>query len=304
MQILLGTLNFDYPYTSGSGTYESYLDIVRTYANHQKVQGEPVHIDTAYYYGNTKTEGTLGRILKELDVNALICTKANPWHLNDFTSGQYGGLSPASLEHQITTSLRNLSVSSVDTFLLHAFDYDTDLSLTLDACDSLFRREKFDHFGVSNFNPDQVRQVHEICDQDLTLTLDTYQGMYNLACRKVEPVIDLMHDIGGRFIAYNPLAGGLLTGKYRQPQEKSRFTDNQIYKNIFWKQPILDFIHNLEDPLKESLFWLKSRKIEGIVLGASNSSQLIQNLTLLMPRDLGVSKDYPDLSAYSPECWY
>lgn len=317
----LGTLNFDYPYTSGEGTYESFRDIVLTYA---KKTGEAAVIDTAYYYGNGKTELTIGRILEETNLQGRvkITGKANPWFNNDFQSGRLGALAPQPLTKQVKTSLKHLGIDAFDTFLLHAYDYETDIQETLETCDRLYRKECFNRFGVSNFSLSQVKKVVEVCETShLNIALSTYQGMYNVMCRKIEDVIDYIHDLpSGSFVAYNPLAGGLLTGKYNGTlASSSRFKDNKIYQNIFWKPSLLQYCQALRDPLQDSFIWLlKHSKLDllatdAIVIGASSVNQLEENLASLSSsgtRHLEASyidelnARYSSIHADTPNYWY
>ena len=92
------------------------------------------------------------------------------------------------------------------------------------------------------------------------------------------------------FWAYNPLAGGLLTGKYNSSNysDNNRFTNNKIYQNIFWKEPILtnlDTFFKQGNCLKKSLYWLqnlsKLRPNDKIILGASTIEQLEKNMEIL-----------------------
>lgn len=282
MRIALGTLNFNYPHSSGVQTDENFRAIVDAYVQEVRTYGQPHPIiDTAYYYGDTETEKTLSRILPDKSVFQFF-GKANPWYLNNFQSGRLGQLGRHALIGQFETSRVNLNVQRFDTYFLHAYDYETPLQETLQTCDDLYRKEAFDRFGVSNFSLQQVRDVMNECEH-LTLRLTAYQGMYNIVCRKVSPVIDLIHDVpGGSFWAYNPLAGGLLTGKYNRDAtpDNSRFKGNAIYQSIFWKAPLLDFVSKMENPLQESLAWFGSidskldRNRDGVILGASNPDQV------------------------------
>ena len=76
-----------------------------------------------------------------------------------------------------------------------------------------------------------------------------YQGMYNLLCRKVEEVFPILNKKDINFWGYNPLAGGLLTGKYINQNldnsESSRFKNNKIYQNIFYKPEIIDSVEKI-----------------------------------------------------------
>jgi aflatoxin B1 aldehyde reductase len=251
--------------------------------------GKNAILDTAYYYGNTTTEKILGEILPDLSLLPKIATKVNPWFNNDFTNGQFGQLSRIPLEKQFTTSLHNLGLDSVEYLFLHCYDYETELKETLDVCDELWRKEKFNHFGISNFSFEQVKNMHSICETEGYNLPEVYQGMYNLISRKVEDIFPLLTDYSIEFWAYNPLAGGLLTGKYNSTQlidnDNSRFANNKIYQNIFWKEPILtnlDPFFKQKNCLNKSLYWLQHLSKLGlndkIIIGASTVEQLEKNM--------------------------
>jgi aflatoxin B1 aldehyde reductase len=238
MNFVLGTMNIDYPYSSNiEKTYQSYKEIVDKYIYASE---QPI-LDTAYYYGNTKTEEILGDILQDINTNKkiTIATKANPWFENDFTNGVLGQLSTNNLERQLTTSLTNLKKEKVDVFYLHSPDHETPIRETLTACDSLWRRDKFDFLGISNYSVKQLREIIDLCEKEALVSPKYYQGMYNLISRKIEEIFPVLDDYGIEFWAYNPLAGGLLTGKYSNEMTSSRFKDNRIYQNIFWKHEIV-----------------------------------------------------------------
>ena len=108
MNIILGTMNINYKYTSNINHDEEYYNkIIRKYINYSRQTLYKPILDTAYYYGNTTTEKVLGNILSKLDDyefstnKPLIATKANPWFENDFTNGKLGQLAPENLENQL-----------------------------------------------------------------------------------------------------------------------------------------------------------------------------------------------------------
>jgi len=288
--IILGTMNIEYPYSSNPDkNIDTYKKIIEYYF--QSVEN-PI-LDTAYYYGNTKTEYILGHILKDINKNYKIATKANPWFDNDFTNGILGQLSKDNLERQLNTSLANLQRNNVDIFYLHCPDYQTPILETLDKCEELWRREKFNYLGISNFSLKQMKEILDICDKNMLSTPKYYQGMYNLISRKVEEIFPLLEEYNIQFWGYNPLAGGLLTGKYNNYlsnnlSEDSRFKNNKIYQNIFWKDEI---INNLEDffkltnPTEKSIQWLlkysKLKKNDKIIIGTSTFEQLNSNINII-----------------------
>lgn len=310
MQFILGTLDFSDP------------RILNTFlARHGKGSG---YVDTAYYYGNTETERTLGKAIHDVPGFVRLSCKANPWHDNDFTNGRFGGLSSDSLRRQLETSLTNLGLDAIDTFLLHAWDYDTPIEETLEECERLYRQDRFDQFGVSNFSLEQVHETIQLCER-MNLPFTVYQGMYNVACRKVHPVIDVMHDLhGGSFVAYNPLAGGLLTGKYAGVRsvddlnQRCRFKDNAVYQSIFWKDELLDFHEVLgkEDPVRDAFAWLMYHSAlhesnDAIVIGASSAEQLNKTLDAIEragPLDSdklrAIEARARSIAPATPEYWY
>jgi len=208
---ILGTMNIDYPHTSLlDRTVSNYTKIIEIYINKT---ADPI-LDTAYYYGNC--EIILGNILQNMNCKMpKIATKANPWFNNDFSSGKFGQLSADNLESQLNISLANLKVDNVEFFYLHCPDYETPIEETLEKCDELWRKEKFNNLGISNFSKMQMQEVLDICDKNAFNSPLYYQGMYNLISRKVEEIFPLLDDYGIEFWGYNPLAGGLLTGKYK-----------------------------------------------------------------------------------------
>jgi len=288
MNLILGTMNINYPYSSNTNNSNDYYKkMIERYIDYV---GKNAILDTAYYYGNTTTEKILGKILPELSLLPKIATKVNPWFNNDFTNGQLGQLSRINLENQLNISLHNLGMKSVEYLFLHCYDYETELKETLEICDELWRKEKFNHFGVSNFSLEQVKDTYSICEAEGFVLPEVYQGMYNLISRKVEEIFPLKTDLCMEFWGYNPLAGGLLTGKYCKSDysENNRFRNNKIYQNIFWKEPILT---NLEpffkqgNCLNKSLYWLQNLSKLGpndkIILGASTVEQLEKNMDIL-----------------------
>lgn len=297
--MILGTMNIAYPHSSNKDTQE-YSNIIHEYLN---TCDDPI-LDSAYYYGNTETEKILGNILTDLPSNLKtpkLTTKANPWFENDFTTGKLGQLNKENLLRQLNTSLENLKMDSVYRFFLHCPDYETPIHETLETCDELWRQEKYQEYGLSNFSLTQTQEVLQICEKNDYRKPKVYQGMYNIVCRKVEEMFPLLNEYNIDFWGYNPLAGGLLTGKYRNLKEdlpESRFKNNSIYQNIFWKNEILQMLENLwlknDDYLDLALLWFKQgsqmRKNDRVILGVSSVSQYQNNMN-----SYNSQKDYSNI---------
>lgn len=287
-KIVLGTMNICYPYSSNQNTTE-YEKILLEYEN---VMGVNSIIDTAYYYGNGKTEAVLGEIFdRNPTINPLIASKVNPWFNNDFTTGKLGQLSREGIYNQFNNSLKNLKKSQIETLFLHCPDYETSIDETMLVINEIWRKEKINNWGLSNFSKDQLVNIIDICIDEGYELPHYYQGMYNPICRKVEEIFPTLDEYSIEFWGYNPLAGGLLTSKYKNKEEgnkNNRFNKNEIYNNIFWKPKIIEGLDKfypeiIGKSIDMTFSWLVNHsyiynKNNKIVLGVSSVNQLNQNL--------------------------
>ncbi|XP_074162180.1 aflatoxin B1 aldehyde reductase member 4-like [Sminthopsis crassicaudata] len=257
-------------------------------------------LDTAFMYSDGQSEsivGSMGLGLGDGCSRARIATKANPW------DGK--SLSAESVRSQLETSLQRLQCSRVDLFYLHAPDHNTPVEETLRACNELYQEGKFVELGLSNYAAWEVAEICTLCKNHGWVLPTVYQGMYNAITRQVETeLFPCLHHFGLRFYAYNPLAGGLLTGKYRYEdkdtkQPEGRFFGNswsETYRNRFWKEHHFQAIALVEKALAASygaespsmtsaaLRWmyhhsqLQGGRGDAVILGMSNLEQLQQNL--------------------------
>ena len=246
-------------------------------------------LDTAYVYNNGATELLLGNII---DVNRrsdfYIASKVNPWNDN--------GLKAKEVERQLQVSLSRLKTSYVDLLYLHAPDLDTPIEKTLKACWQLYCEGKFKQFGLSNYAAWQVAEIAQLCVTNDWMMPVVYQGMYNALTRDVErELFPCLRNYGIKFYVYNPLAGGLLTGKYtsyNQRPDQGRFASYEGYQQRYWKKEYfkviehfnqLCFKHNI-DASDAALRWLHFHSKlsadygDGIILGASRVEHLEKNL--------------------------
>ncbi|KAK1340426.1 hypothetical protein QTO34_018996 [Cnephaeus nilssonii] len=236
-----------------------------------------------------------------------IATKANPW------DGK--SLKPDSLRSQLETSLKRLQCSQVDLFYLHAPDHGTPVEETLRACHQLHQEVRVAPRApgggqVCGAWPLQlaaweVAEICTLCKSNGWILPTVYQGMYNATTRQVETeLFPCLRHFGLRFYAYNPLAGGLLTGKYKYEdkdgkQPVGRFFGNswsEIYRNRFWKEHHFKAIALVEKALQAAygtsapsmtsaaLQWmyhhsqLQGAHRDAVILGMSSLEQLEQNL--------------------------
>lgn len=246
-------------------------------------------IDTAHQYCEGRTETLLGELLDgELRARLAVATKVNPW--ND------DGLSPESVRRQFDESLARLKLERVDLLYLHAPDLDTPIVRTLEACHALHAAGRFTAFGLSNYAAWQVAEVVELCRRHGWMEPVVYQGMYNALTRDVErELFPCLRNYGIAFYAYNPLAGGLLTGKHRNLDalpDSGRFIEKTHYRERYWKREYFDVLSALDDACRErgltpaevALGWLvhhsrlEADRGDGIILGVSRLEHLDANL--------------------------
>lgn len=247
-------------------------------------------LDTAYVYCEGRTEAMLGALLPPQQRNQVfLASKVHPW--ND------QGLQPDQVEKQLNESLERLGTDYLDLLYLHSPDLNTDVELTLERCFELYQQGKFKTFGLSNFASWQVAEVVEICRRNGWMQPTVYQGMYNAMTRDVETeLFPCLRHYNMHFYAYNPLAGGLLTGKHQSIQsmpDSGRFRENYGYRSRYWKDDYFlvldDFLRICAEaeisPVNAAFSWLINHSKlsaelgDGIILGASKVSQLTDNLS-------------------------
>lgn len=192
----------------------------------------------------------------------------------------------------------------MDLFYLHWPDPKTPLEQSLKRVNELYKAGKFREFGVSNYSHVQLAEILSICEAKGFVKPTVYQGMYNMLTRAVEPeLFPLLRENGMRFYAFNPLAGGLLTGKYSnyedQPIQDTRFHGARVvgkrYKDRYWKKSFFDALSLIKDAIvlhspgkslaEVSLTWMHHHSalnrdtFDGIIVGQSSLAHLQTNLS-------------------------
>ncbi len=208
-----------------------------------------------------------------------------------------GKLDGQAVKTQCEESLRRLRRETVDILYLHFPDLNTPVENALEMCARLYEQGKIKEVGVSNFPAWLVVDVWHVCKENGWPTPSVYQGRYNSLTRNVETeLMPALRKLGMRFYAYNPLAGGLLSGRYTRLDDfpaPGRFTFRKTYSSRYWKRSFFDVLTVLsarckesDIPLAEAAFrWLVHHSMldtardDGIIVGASRMDQLEQNLS-------------------------
>jgi aryl-alcohol dehydrogenase-like predicted oxidoreductase len=197
----------------------------------------------------------------------------------------------------------------LDLYFLHQPDHDVPIGETLEAMEQLVRVGKIRFPATSNYAAWQLVQMLDLSKENGYTPAATAQPMYTLLARGIEQEFLPMtkaFDVG--VIAYNPLAGGLLTGKHRESQipEGGRFDKNQMYQDRYWHSQTFEAVEKLSalaqkagrSLISMSFGWLLHHTVTDVViLGASHLEQLKQNLVACNdgPLDSDVVRECDDV---------
>jgi aryl-alcohol dehydrogenase-like predicted oxidoreductase len=204
------------------------------------------------------------------------------------------GLSRRHVLKACDDSLRRLRTDYIDLYQAHAPDPDTPLEETVRAFDDLVRQGKVRYVGFSNHPAWQVALALGISARLGLARVDCVQPRYNLLYREIEnELLPLCRDQGIGVIAYNPLAGGFLSGKYRTldaPLPGTRFTlgkTGDLYRERYWHQKQFEEVEQFrcfleprgKSPVRVAVAWVLAQPgITSAIVGASRPEQLDESL--------------------------
>ena len=280
-------------------------------------------LDTADVYplGGTvettgRTEEVIGRWLRSQGPSRrsrfILATKAvnkvgpNPWDQ---------GASRKHLLDAIDASLRRLQTDYVDLYQLHHDDRETPLDESLEALDVIVKSGRARYIGVSNFLAYRLARAIGRAELNKLTRLVSVQPRYSLLFREIErELLPLVGEEGLGVIPYNPLAGGLLTGKYQgadaQREDNTRFTlgtAGAMYHERYWNErsfATVKQLHQLADeagvPLATlAVAWVMANPlVTAPLLGASRPEQLDATLAAADYKlDVGLKQRLDELTA-------
>ena len=245
-------------------------------------------LDTANVYNQGRAEEMLGAILAGHRQRVVLATKVRA---KMEKAPEESGLSRAAMLKAIDSSLRRLKTDCVDLYYLHLPDWDVPIEETLGAMDELVRAGKVRYPAVSNYAAWQVCEIHWICQRNGYKPPYISQPMYNLLARGIEEeYLPFCKRFGVVVVPYNPLAGGLLSGKHVRVQEPitgSRFDGNKLYLDRYWHDDYFAAVEELRTIARDagktlvelSFQWLfTQQQVDSVILGASRLEQLEENL--------------------------
>ena len=244
--------------------------------------------DTANGYSGGASEEILGEAIKGRRDQLLLATKAR-MPVGDGPND--AGLSRHHLITQCEASLRRLGTDHIDLYQVHEWDGQTPLEETLDALDTLVKSGKVRYVGASNYAGWQLMKALGIAERQGGPRLVTQQIYYSLEARDAEyELVPLAVDQGVGILVWSPLAGGLLSGKFRRDRESpagTRALSDWGEPPVRDQERLYDTVEVLVEigeghgvsAAQVALAWLLGRPgVVSLIVGARTDEQLADNL--------------------------
>ena len=254
-------------------------------------------LDTANVYNGGASETMLGSLLAGRRDKFVLATKVG---IKLGEGADERGLSQSAILKGIEGSLRRLRTDYVDLFYLHTPDYEVPLEESLAALDGLVRSGKVRYIAASNYAAWQLTRMLWLTENNDWSPVAAVQPMYNLLARGIEQeLVPMCQEFGLAMIPYNPLAGGLLTGKHQaaEPLADSRFTRMPIYRDRYWHDQNFAAVSELSQVAaaegrsltRLAIRWVLAQPgVTSVILGASRLEHLHENFAALEDPPLSV----------------
>ncbi len=286
-ELCLGTMTFGgkgFWTAIGTLDQQSVDDLVRT-----SVDAGINFIDTANVYSEGLSEEMTGKSIRNLGLkrdDLVIATKVRG-KMSDGPNGT--GLSRKHILHEIDASLSRLNMDYIDLYQIHGFDALTPMEDIIDTLDGLVKSGKVRYIGCSNLAAWQIMKAVGYSTFNRLSKFVSLQAYYTIAGRDLErEIVPLLKDQNLGLLVWSPLAGGLLSGKYKRDgagaegARRANFDFPPVNKDRAF-----DIIDVLEPMAKEkgtsvaqlALAWLLHQPVvSSVIIGANKPEQLADNL--------------------------
>ena len=277
-RVYLGTMNFGWAQASSVCDAPVAAEMLKRFAAYGGNR-----LDTARIYASGEGEANVREAIERSGIS--------DWRLGSKAAPSADkGLSSEGIHGQFDASRNALEMDgALDEYFLHQPDPHHSLEETLQTMDVLVGMDVVREVGLSNFHVDEVRRAFDICDEYGLAYPSVYQGLYNPLNRLVEDeLLPFLRERNCRFVAYNGLAAGLLTGKHRQGEAvlAGRFKNNDNYLPRFYTSDNFEAVERIRKACDDAgvgmvaatYAWLLNhsalREDDGVLLGASSLEQL------------------------------
>jgi 1-deoxyxylulose-5-phosphate synthase len=281
--ICLGTMTF-----AREADEQTSFDIMDAFVDHGGY-----FLDTANGYSGGACEETVGRWIKHrgLRSSLIVATKVYA-HMGPGPND--GGLSRYHIVNEVEQSLRRLQTDVIDLYQIHRWHTGSPLEETARALDDLVRSGKVRYIGCSNLRAYQVLSYLHHAETHVLSRFVSVQPAYSALNRAAElELFPLVEQEGLAVIPYNPLAAGLLTGKYRKgdaPPAGSRFDSDKGYNRRYYTDDALAIAERFVEharaigltPAQLAVAWVRSDpRVTAPIVGARNVEQLTDSIGAL-----------------------
>lgn len=246
-------------------------------------------IDTANIYSFGESERLVGAAIRELGLprdSIVVATKATA-SMDESPNGR--GQSRYHLFNEVDASLKRLQLDHIDLYQLHAFDRLTPFEESLCALNDLVRSGKVRYIGLCNMAAWHIMKALGISERRGFARFESVQAFYTIASRDLErEVVPLINDQQLGLMVWSPLAGGLLSGKYRRDEKgpegarRSSFDFPVLDKDLAFRcveamRPIAE--RRGVSIAQVALGWLLAQPaVSSVIVGARSMAQLKDNL--------------------------
>lgn len=243
--------------------------------------------DTANLYNNGESERILSQLVKGHRDEVVIATKVG--HRVESIGLPYG-LPPESVRRACDGSLERLGVDVIDLYYCHVHDPDTEVEVIVDTINDLIVQGKVRDWAISNWPAERITAAVVYAQSLGKKPPCAVQPLYNLVRREIETdLLPATRDLGLAVFPYNPLAGGLLTGKYssEQKDDTGRLMTNAVYKTRYGTDHHFAIAGRYLESARQvgvspatlAVAWVKAQPgISGPIIGASKATQLDETL--------------------------
>jgi len=220
----LGCMGFSHAYGAPSEKKEA------VYAIQKAVDLGYTFFDTAEVYGTAdnphENEELVGAALKSCRDKVVIATKFGI-HFDMESSEVNKPLMPDSrpevIRASVETSLKRLGTDYIDLYYQHRPDPNVSIEEVAGVMSELIREGKITHWGMSEANEDMIRRAHKVCP------VTAIQNRYSMMARWYEELFPVLEELGIGYVAFSPLANGLLSGRY---DNHSQFDRTYDYRSV------------------------------------------------------------------------
>ena len=288
-ELCLGTMT----YGGSKGIWENIGQLQQDAVDEQvkfAVEAGINFIDTANVYSLGKSEALLGQALKNLRLprEELIVATKSTGIMDDTPNGR--GQSRHHIFNQVDASLRRLQLDHIDLYQLHAFDPLTPFEESLSALNDVVRSGRVRYIGLCNMAAWQIMKSLGVSDRQGFAKFVSVQAYYTVAGRDLErEVVPLLQDQKLGLMVWSPLAGGLLSGKYKAADDKgpagARRTTfdfppvdrDRAFKCVDAMRPLAQ--QRQVSVAQIALAWILSKPfVSSVIIGAKSMEQLRDNI--------------------------